>query len=123
MLSDITSRKFFDSRQQVSITYNSSGNDKIIYLQYSDIKQPHTVSFTDFKTWFDGIVMAGGGTTVHYVRKSDYSALIAYQGYAVAGSEEDAAVWTITKIVTTLAGTVTSSVRTDNVKWTERNLL
>ena len=129
LLSDITSRKFFDSRQQVSITYNSSGNDKIIYLQYADIKQPHTVSFTDFKTWFDGNVMSsgGGGTQVNseYIRKSDYVALTltSYQGFAVTGSLESDAVWSITKTITTAAGAVTSSVRTNNVKWTERYLL
>ena len=61
-LSDIISRQFYDSKQQVSFKYNSGTNDKIIYLQYSDIKQPHTVSFDDFKTWFDGNVMGGGGS-------------------------------------------------------------
>jgi hypothetical protein len=68
----------------------------------------------------DGTYKPVGGSGVVYIRRSDYTTLISYNGYALTGSLETDAVWTITKIVTDSAGDVISSVQTENYKWSER---
>lgn len=75
----------------------------------------------------DEIVEVGGvtGGTANYTRKSDYvsSALTAYQGYAIAGSDESDEVWSITKIITTISGTISSSSLFQDVAWSDRYIL
>jgi len=84
------------------------------------------INIIDKKFWFCSdtqiveISGGGGGSGVVYIRRSDYTTLISYNGYALTGSLETDAVWTITKIVTDSAGDVISSVQTENYKWSER---
>lgn len=46
-----------------------------------------------------------------------------YLGYAVSGSSETDAVWTITLIVINADGTVASTTTLTNVKWSERTII
>ncbi len=66
-------------------------------------------------------LLGDGG--VNYTRRSDYDTLICYMGFALVGSSEADTVWTITKIVTTADGDVTSSIQTENWAWTNRHTL
>ena len=68
----------------------------------------------------------GGGGGVSNIRKfamDSVDELICYCGYAPVGSAEDSAVWTITKIVTTVIGGVDNSTTVANLKWTEREII
>lgn len=57
------------------------------------------------------------------IRKSAIDEFVWYGGFALDGSTEDSAVWTITKLITTTIGDVDSSTTVTNWKWTERNLI
>ena len=62
----------------------------------------------------------GGGSNIRKFAMDSVDELICYCGYAPVGSAEDSAVWTITKIVTTVIGGVDNSTTATNWKWTER---
>ena len=70
-----------------------------------------------------GGVGGSGGSNIRKFAMGSVNELICYCGYAQVGSAEDAAVWTITKIVTTVIGGVDSSTTVTNCKWTEREII
>ena len=70
-----------------------------------------------------GATGSDGLNAIIYIRRADYDTLVSYNGYAVTGSLETDAVWTITKITTTAAGVITSSVTTENWQWSNRAAL
>ena len=55
----------------------------------------------------------------NFIRKHDFVTNISYCGYAILGSQEDASVWTIAKIVIATDGSTTTTTAS-NVKWSER---
>ena len=63
-----------------------------------------------------------GGSNIRKFAMDSVNELICYCGYAPVGSTEDSAVWTITKIVTTVIGDADSTTTT-NWKWTERETI
>ena len=64
----------------------------------------------------------GGSSNIRKFAMDSVNELICYCGYAPVGSAEDSAVWTITKIVTTVIGDADSTTTT-NWKWTERETI
>lgn len=57
--------------------------------------------------------------TLNKERRHEWTGTYDYCGYAVAGSSESAAVWTITRLTIATDGTVTTG-RTVGVKWSDR---
>jgi hypothetical protein len=62
-------------------------------------------------------VGGGSGPTTGYIRRNAMYSNVDYCGFAPIGSVESDAVWTITKIIVAVNGTVTTSVF-NNVTWT-----
>ena len=65
----------------------------------------------------------GGGSNIRLSETFYAPTYTSYLGFAPSGSLETEAVWTITKRVGSENGTILSNVQTENVKWSERNLL
>lgn len=63
------------------------------------------------------IKLQNTGSSTGYIRRNAMYANINYCGFAPTGSLESSAVWTVTKIIVAVNGTVTTSVF-NNVTWT-----
>lgn len=136
---------YYNNEYGVSLEFLSSAdNGDILYyngtewvkLPIGDDGQVLTVD-DNVPVWLDGgggsiftdETLTGDGTeadplgVVRYIGKAYYESLISFIGFAPVGSLEAEAVWTVTKIVANIIGEVVSSVQTENVKWTEINLL
>lgn len=102
-LSGISSDNFY--------TTGATLDNSTIYFDRTDTLSAYTVDLS--------------AIIANYTRKSDYvsSALTAYQGYALLGSSESSNVWSITKIITNISGSIVSSSLFNDVAWSDRYII
>ena len=116
-----------DSNIPLYLLYIQCAKNSVSYVTNKVQFQNETSLQADFnkETYLNWLIanFVNGGSTDTSSRVSAIDGLIWYGGFAPEGSLESEAVWTITKLTTTVIGDVDSSTTVTNWKWTERNLI